>query len=327
MNDWLDNLAQDPIPQLIASGDAALIFIVRRDLLGKPSPSSKSLSELPEAARIINKQTTAGCWKYHGRGPQRQLYVNYNLLETFRSLSILVSKYQLTREYPTIQKAAEYVFNCQHPQGDIRGILGNQYMPYYHAVILEQLILAGYEDDPRVLNGLEWFETFQQSDGGWLISAQTVPPEKKTERFWKVDPQPADRSLPSSHQGTGMSLRAFAVHPVYRAKHSARMAALFLSLRFFKPDCYNDRKSSAYWTKYQFPFWWSNLLTALDSLSLTGFHREDENLKPGLAWFTAHQEPDGLWPTGFGEGKKAEGNRNWIGLAVCRMSLQFGYQG
>ena len=76
MNDWLDNLAQDPIPQLISPGDAALIIIVRGNLLGKPSPSSKSLSELREAARIINKQTTAGFWKYHGGGPQCQPYAN-----------------------------------------------------------------------------------------------------------------------------------------------------------------------------------------------------------------------------------------------------------
>jgi hypothetical protein len=41
---------------------------------------------------------------------------------------------------PTIAKAAEYIFSNQMYEGDIRGILGNQYMPYYHGAILELLI-------------------------------------------------------------------------------------------------------------------------------------------------------------------------------------------
>jgi len=226
MKDLLDNIPYDPIPQLMASGDAALIFTVQRDLIGTRSQSSKSLLDMPDAVRIAKTQDVDGSWKYHGSGPQRQPFTNYNLLETFRSLSILVSKYHFTREHPTIQKAAEYVFSCQHPEGDIRGILGNQYMPYYHAVILEQLILAGYQDDARVVKGIEWLETIQQADGGWLIPAQSVPPEKKTEEFWKANPLPVDCNLPSSHQGTGMALRAFAVHPVYRKKQYSKGRAV-----------------------------------------------------------------------------------------------------
>ena len=37
---------------------------------------------MPEVARSIKEQTTDGSWKYQGRGPQRQPYVNYNLVAT-----------------------------------------------------------------------------------------------------------------------------------------------------------------------------------------------------------------------------------------------------
>lgn len=323
MKAGFERLTHDPIPALIASGERALIYFVQRDLLDEKIGLGQLQLKIPEVVRLIKKQSVDGSWEYHGSRPQRQPYINYNLLETFRTLRILVSKYNLTMDHSTIQNAAEYVFSCQSPEGDIRGILGTQYIPYYHAVILEQLILAGYGDDSRVLKGIEWLDSIQQADGGWLIPAQSVPPDEKTDKFWEGYPLPADRNLPSSHLCTGMVLRAFAVHPGFRKKGSACKAAQFLSSRFFKPDCYNDRKASVYWTKYQFPFWWSNLLTALDSFSLMGLPVEDENIQHGLDWFADHQEPDGLWPTGYDKGRKAIENRNWVGLAVCRMLRRF----
>jgi hypothetical protein len=36
-------------------------------------------------------------------------------------------------------------------------------------------------------------------------------------------------------------------------------------------------------------------------------------------WFSSNQEPDGLWPTSYGKGKKAEATRQWVGLAICRV--------
>jgi hypothetical protein len=89
--------------------------------------------------------------------------------------------------------------------------------------------------------------------------------------------------------------------------------------RFFQADKYNDRKAPSYWLKFQFPFWWTSLLTALDTLAKLGFNAQDADIARGLDWFVAHQEKDGLWPTSYGSGKKAEANRRWVGLAICRM--------
>jgi hypothetical protein len=120
-----------------------------------------------------------------------------------------------------------------------------------------------------------------------------------------------------------MVLRAFAAHPRRRRSEEARVAGERLKSRLFKPDKYNDRKAVHYWLKFQYPFWWSNLLTALDSLSLIGFPPEDADVRQGLDWFVSNQEDDTMWPTGYGKGRKAESARLWVGLAICRVLKRF----
>jgi hypothetical protein len=120
-----------------------------------------------------------------------------------------------------------------------------------------------------------------------------------------------------------MALRAFAAHPDYRYRPEVITAGEALKSRFFQADKYNDRKAKSYWFKFQFPFWWSNLLTALDTLLKLGFERKDADVAKGLDWFIRNQAEDGLWPTGYGHGRKAARNRCRVGLAVCRMLRGF----
>jgi hypothetical protein len=125
-----------------------------------------------------------------------------------------------------------------------------------------------------------------------------------------------------------MALRAFAAHPSYRHRTEVQLAAEVLKERFFQSDRYNDRRAPAYWTKFQYPFWWSNLLTALDSLSLIGVP-VDEPVERGLQWFVENQRDDGLWPTGYELAKRPQPSQRereaacWVGLAVCRMLKRF----
>ncbi len=153
---------------------------------------------------------------------------------------------------------------------------------------------------------------------------------------------PFDKMNPSSHFATGMVLRAFAVHPAYRKSKEARVAGELLKSRFFKPDRYTARKAPHYWTKFQYPFWWPNILTALDSLSLIGFSKDDEDIQRGLNWFICDQEEEGLWKTSY-ENEKAKERymrlgekdkytrlmarekdiQSWVGLAICRVFKRF----
>jgi hypothetical protein len=141
--------------------------------------------------------------------------------------------------------------------------------------------------------------------------------------MWRGAPISPDRSRPFSHLATGMVLRAFAAYPRYRQREEARIAGEQLKTRFFKPDKYNDRKTPQYWSKFQYPFWWSNILTALDSLSWLGFSADDADIQKGIDWFISNQEENGLWPTGYGKGKGAEKGKSWVGLAVCRVLKRF----
>ncbi len=150
METWLDALNTSPLPVLLNAQDKALDYFVRRDLLRETAAPPETLWHLPEADRLIKKQQANGSWKYAGKtDTPRQ---NYSLLETYRRLRLLVEQYALTRAHPALPKAAAYVFSCQTDEGDIRGILGNQTMPYYHGAILELLIKAGFVDAPQILS-------------------------------------------------------------------------------------------------------------------------------------------------------------------------------
>jgi hypothetical protein len=147
---WLDALEVNPLPTLLAWEDAALPYFVRRDLLDEPTGPVAALWEAAGARRLLQKQQPDGSWRYPGKSYDPETGTHYDLLETYRSLRVLVEMYGVCRDHPALQQAAEYVFAQQTDEGDIRGIIGSQYMPYYHGAILELLIKAGYADDPRI---------------------------------------------------------------------------------------------------------------------------------------------------------------------------------
>ncbi len=147
--------------------------------------------------KILRKQLPDGSWPRSG--VQKHPAVNYSLVETWRQLRFLVEKYGLTRQHPQVEKAAEFVFSCQSPQGDLRGILANQYATYYTGAILSLLVQAGYVDDARLEKGLEWLLAMRQEDGGWTIPllthkldrADDLPPDQRICRTSRAGSQQA----------------------------------------------------------------------------------------------------------------------------------------
>ncbi|UCH59320.1 MAG: hypothetical protein JSV61_14015 [Anaerolineales bacterium] len=316
---WIEDLRLNPLPALLSWRDPALNYFTRRDLLEEQAGPVEKLWGLPSARKIINRQQADGSWRYPGKGYNPKTGTNYTLLETYRQLRLLVEMYGLQREHACIQIAADYVFTCQAEEGDIRGILGNQHMPYYHGAILELIVKAGYANDPRLEKGLEWLLSVRQADGGWVVPTQAVPSKQRNSQYWLGKPIKADSQKASSHLATGMALRAFTAHSRYHQNPEVIAAANFLKGRLFRADAYTDRKAPSYWLKFQYPFWWTNLLTALDSLSRLGYSPPDEQLKRGIDWFLTNQSEDGLWETGYGSGGRAGENRHWVGLAICRV--------
>jgi hypothetical protein len=316
---WISSLSIDPIPSLTGTNDEALVYFTQRDLLGTHVLTVDTLWKLPNAVRLAKKQRPDGSWKHSGSSDPSVPGQNYSLLETFRNLRVLVEMYGFNRNHPVIEKAAEYILGCQTDEGDIRGIIGNQYMPYYHGAFLELLIKAGYENDPRVISGLDWLLTVRQDDGGWIVPTQAIPTADRTNEFWSGKPVPPDRSRPHSHMATGMVLRCFAAHPSYSKQPDILLAAKRLKERILEADKYNDRRETSYWLKFQFPFWWTNLVSALDTLSLLGLPGDDPHIYRGLEWLIENQQNEGFWPTGYDKGIRSQSNQNWVGLAICRI--------
>jgi hypothetical protein len=333
VKNFLDILKIDPIPPLLASGDEALEYFTRRDLLGEEVGPVERLWRLPGAVKILKMQQPDGSWPRSGEN--RHPAINHALIETWRQFRFLIERYAMTRAHPQVEKAAEFIFSCQTAEGDIRGFLANQYATYYTGAVMALLIQAGYADDLRIEKGFRWLLGIRQDDGGWSIPMITHKLDRATQYRLAsevAEPLQPDRAKPFSHHWTGMVLRAFAVHPTYRHCPEALAAGELLKSRFFQPDAYSSYRAPGYWLRFEHPFWWTNLLTALDSLARMGFSSQDGQIQAGLDWLREHQQPGGLWRVSYmkpeeKEKETAEGRERklWVGLAICKVIiLMFG---
>jgi hypothetical protein len=331
MNTWRKSFKIDPLPSLLNSGNVAVQYFVRRDLLGERVGPVSQLWQLPEAQKILKKQQAAGSWPRAGE--RKHPAINYGLIETWRWFRYLVDQYGFTREHPQAQQAAEFLFSCQTDVGDFRGILANQYATYYSGAITSLLIKAGYIDDPRIERSFQWLLAMRQDDGGWTVPMITHQLDRQTQYRLSsayAEPLEPDRSKPFSHNATGMILRAFAAHPKYRTSKAAKTAAQLLASRFFQPDVYTSYQAASYWVRFEYPFWWNQLVAALNSVSLIGLSPDNEPIAQALNWLIDQQQSDGLWRVSYVEPHakeketiKVRDMKLWISLAICRMFQRF----
>ncbi len=329
---WRKQLTYDPTAPLLASGDEALVWHVRRDLLDESVPPPGRLWQLPQAQKVLRGQQADGSFPYPGRRVDCWPPHHYPLVETWKRFRVLVDQYACTRKHPAVASAAEFLLACQTAEGDIRGFLANQYAPYYTGAILGLLIRAGYGRDPRIERGLRWLLDMRQDDGGWTVPLLTAKLNRKeTHRLTSTRAAPIepDRRQPFSHNWTGMVLRGFAVHPRLRRLSAVRRAADLLKTRFFQRDCYGSYQSADYWVRFQYPFWWNHLVAALDSLSVIGVPRADPDIDRALRWLIDHQQPDGLWLLDYASGRPTSDTprvvetRRWVSLAICRVLKRY----
>ena len=271
--------------------------------------------------KLVENQQGNGSWRYHGGNERIRSGEDYDQIETYRILRVLVEEYAMSKRHPSLARAAEYLFAHQTAEGDFRGICGNQYMPYYSAAMMELLIKAGYGDDPRVSRGFRWLLSMRQDDGGWAFPMRTLG-KRLTPEVFRSQPIEPDRSKPFSHLATGNVLRAFAAHPKYRRSPEAKAAADLLASSFFKPDNYPDRQAPSFWTSFSFPFWFTDLISALDSVTLIA-PGKNVHVSEGIDWLVSRQRNSGLWNLRLRAMAREETPNHWISLAVCRILKRF----
>ena len=194
---------------------------------------------------------------------------------------------------------------------------GRQYTPNYSAAITELLIRAGYDGSAQVEKAMRWLLSMRQDDGGWAIPTRTLGLSLDVMLTARETFEP-DRSRPSSHLVTGIVVRALAAHPGYRHSADTRRAADLLKSRFFRRDVYPDRAAPSNWLIFSYPFWWTDLLSALDSLARIGFGAGDPDIARGVAWFTGNQDPAACGIPGT-TGPRAPTATCGSGSPSCRM--------
>jgi Squalene-hopene cyclase C-terminal domain len=317
MNKWLNELKYNPINALLQSDYGPIILSVERDLLDK-NVAVEDLWLLPEPQRILRKQKPNGAWAYPGGKKEIRSQENYDQIETYRNLGVLVEEFGFDKKHEAIRKAAQFLLSFQTKEGDLRGIYGDQYSPNYTAGITELLVKAGYIGDARIERVFEWLLSIRQNDGGWAIPLRTrnCKLDVITAGFETVEP---DRSKPFSHVVSGVVLRAFAAHPAHRRLNEARQAGQLLLANLFEKDNYPDRAAPSFWLGFSFPFWFTDLISALDSLSLLGFSKIEPRMDRAGRWFVESQRKNGLWDLKILKGKNKDVLRLWLALAICRI--------
>jgi hypothetical protein len=332
---WIKQLRYNPVKPLLESNNAAVCYFAKRDLLSDDVPPLESVWELEEPRKILKKQKASGYWESKSRNREKAPAVNYDLFETFKQFSKLVDMFEFNKVHESVHKAAEYIFSCQTEEGDIRGIIGNQYAPYYTGLIMSLLIRAGYEDDSRIEKGFEWLLSVRQNDGGWVIGSPGGFGRYSKEESMRLTTHNVgtkrdfDKTRPFTHSGTGMVIRAFAVHSKYRKSEEARTAAILLKSQFFKEDNSPSYKAVDHWVNFKYPFFWTDLVSALDSVSLIGIGKDDGDVQKALTWLSDNQQESGLWKHSYSKIHKTAKRKVqyekqlWISLAICRILRRY----
>jgi len=317
MKGWCKKLKIDPIPTLLSTENIALLYFVKRDLLEENVGSIEELWELPEVQSNLNKQQVNGSWYYPGGKKDLRTRENYDQIETYRQLGFLIEKYGFNKQHQAIRNATDFLFSFQTVEGDFRGIYGNQYSPNYTAGIMELLIKAGYDKDPRIEKGFRWFLSVRQDDGGWAVPIRTNN-AKWSEVMNGEEVLHPNGEKPFSHMITGVVLRPFAAHPKFRNLEDAKIAGELLTSRFFKPDKYPDRKAVDYWFRVSFPFWFTDIVSSLDTLSNLGFTPSHPQIEMALNTLKDRQLENALWNLKLLKTKDKD-LPLWIALAICRI--------
>ena len=100
-----------------------------------------------------------------------------------------------------------------------------------------------------------------------------------------------------------MVLRVFAAHPAWLEASEIREAGNLLAARLYQRDKYSDRGSVSYWERVSFPFWFTDIVSSLDTLSRLGFDPGITTISAALARLRELQRGDGTFAFTLLQGK------------------------
>ena len=304
------------VKTLLELDNKAIIALTKKNLLEEPI-NIKKLWTLPHVIKLLNKQESNGSWLYPNKKAILRSTTNYNQYQTYKTMAELVEFYGFNKKHEAIKKAANYLFSFQTKNGEFRGMYGNQYSPNYNASITEFLIKAGYNDS-RIKNSLDWLLKMRQDDGGWAIPLRTKN-EKLDALLLKKTIEP-NKTKPFSHLVTGIVLRPFSLISDYKKK--VNDAAILLAERVFTKDKYSDRRGKEYWTKFTYPYHWTDILSTIDTLTLLGI-KDHPKILEIKKWFEDHRQENGIYKVRVMAGAKYRDIIYWITLLYLKVLKRF----
>ncbi len=307
---------KDAIKTLLGTGNEAIITFTKRDLL-REEVNIEQLWTLPRVKKILEKQQPNGSWIYPNKKAILRSPTNYNQYQTYKTVAELVEFYGLNKKHEAIRKAAEYLFSFQTKEGEFRGMYGNQYSPNYSASITEFLIKAGY-NGVRARKSLNWLLKMRQDDGGWAIPLRTR--NEKLDALSKKETIEPDKTKPFSHMVTGIVLRPFSLMTEYR--NIVKDTGMVLVDRVFTKDKYSDRRGVDYWTKFTYPYHWTDILSTIDTLSLLGIKKHPK-IDETRQWFKKHKQENGIYEVSVMAGAKYKDVKYWITLQYLKVLKRF----
>jgi hypothetical protein len=311
---------------LLARGHLPVLYWLKRDILDVPiDRESKNMRKFAARVRILETQKPDGSWWEKRSDTPVQWERTLYRVETLRNLSRLYD-YGCSIKEEGVQKGLNFLFSLQTKEGDFRGTVLNEHTPTFHALTLEMLCRYGLDKDRRVQKGFRWILANRQKDGGWALylqrpsqaPAKSAAPSRSKTRGQPFKPR---RTQPFSHHVTGIILRALAESSTWKKSREAWQAGEKLLSCFFCDEVYEDRTFPSDWEKICYPFWNTDILGSLDSLSKVGFGADNATIRQGLEWLLKRQNSQGFWECG---NKKATLEEHlWVTLAVLRVLKRF----
>lgn len=165
-------------PLLLADSSPSLRMLVLGGLFDRPEddPEMRELAELreedPLVADLVELQAPDGSWK-PGDLPES---APSGVLQVTSQALVRLGYLGLGRQYPTVERGAEYLFSQQREDGswplprmreETQEHEGYSMMPLQTALPLRSLAMCGYATDPRAERAYEWLLAQRLPDGLW----------------------------------------------------------------------------------------------------------------------------------------------------------------
>jgi hypothetical protein len=90
---WVEKSKINPIELFLSCGNSALEYFTKRDLLDLNPGNITDLWQLPSVKKLLKFQNSDGSWLYKGKRAGEKLGENYELVEIWRNLRVLIEMF------------------------------------------------------------------------------------------------------------------------------------------------------------------------------------------------------------------------------------------